>query len=235
MPGTRELRMWVPVGLLGVGCALLLLAKGQEVMPLVQPLEAVVPDTLMGRGSWDRVVDEAEAAVAGMDHYVMRFYSREPEPAYDFSVYVGYYQAQTQGKSIHSPRNCLPGAGWEAVSSATRVVETSLGEFEVNRYLLANKSARAVVYYWYQGRGRVAWNEYAVKWDLLRDKALHGRSDEALVRIVVPVRTTEEDADRYAMDAAAALIPAVFQSLPGDPDPAGLQPAAAVIAATTRH
>lgn len=237
----RSVRMWVPVGLLGGGCALLLLATQQEEMPLVRPLEAVIPDTLLGRASWDRVVDEAEAAVAGMDHYVMRFYANEPEPAYDFSVYVGYYLAQTQGKSIHSPKNCLPGAGWEAVSAETRVIETSLGSFEVNRYLLANKSARAIVYYWYQGRGRVAANEYGVKWELLRDKALHGRSDEALVRIVVPVRSSEEDADRYGVEAAAALIPAVFQSLPGDPDSDGLQPGAlpvagqGVSAALARH
>ena len=215
----RELRMWVPVGLLGGGCALLLLATQQEVMPLVRPLAAVVPDTLLGRGSWDRVVDEAEAAVAGMDHYVMRFYANEPEPAYDFSVYVGYYQAQTQGKSIHSPKNCLPGAGWEAVSAETRTMETGQSVYEVNRYLLANKSARVVVYYWYQGRGRVAWNEYAVKWDLLRDKALYGRSDEALVRIVIPLTdtVTETVADAEAAEIARVLIPSVFASLPAAP------------------
>ncbi|MFN2315431.1 MAG: exosortase C-terminal domain/associated protein EpsI [Gemmatimonadales bacterium] len=232
---SHSVRIWIPVGLLSGGCALLLLATQQEAVPLVRPLEAVVPDSLLGRGSWDRIVDEAEAAVAGMDHYVMRFYANEPEPAYDFSVYIGYYLAQTQGKSIHSPKNCLPGAGWEAVSAETRIIETSQGSFEVNRYLLANKSARAIVYYWYQGRGRVAANEYGVKWELLRDKALHGRSDEALVRIVVPVRSSEEDADRYGIEAAAALIPVVFESLPGDPDPSGIQPSPPVIAATTHQ
>ena len=42
----------------------------------------------------------------------------------------------------------------------------------LNRYTLKNQGALAVVYYWYQGRGRIVANEYAVKWNLLRDAAL---------------------------------------------------------------
>lgn len=215
MPG-RSLRLWLPAGLLGAGCLLLLLARQQQVMPLAQPLEAVVPDTLLGLGSWDREIDPAEQRIAGMDSYVMRYFAAEPEPAWDFSVYVGYYQSQTQGKSIHSPKNCLPGAGWEAVSSSAVTVEAGGEVFTVNRYLLASRTSRALVYYWYQGRGRVSWNEYAVKWSLLRDKATLGRSEEALVRVVVPIRagTTEEAADAVAQAAASRLIPAVFAALP---------------------
>ena len=86
----------------------------------------------------------------------------------------------------------------------------------VNRYLLSNAGERALVYYWYQGRGRVASNEYRVKWDLLRDSALRGRSEEALVRIVVPIspRMPIERADSVAGAAAVALVPAVFEALP---------------------
>jgi hypothetical protein len=71
-----------------------------------------------------------------------------------------------------------------------------------------------VVLYWYQGRGRVQANEYIVKWDLLRDQALYGRSDEALVRIIVPVRTTEALAYEQAVRVARELAPAVDRALP---------------------
>ena len=78
------------------------------------------------------------------------------------------------------------------------------------RYLLEKGNSRAIVYYWYQGRGRTAWNEYAVKWELLRDKALHGRSEEALVRIVVPLRPGAPDAaDSIATSAAREVVPAL--------------------------
>jgi hypothetical protein len=71
------------------------------------------------------------------------------------------------------------------------------------------------VLYWYQGRGRVAANEYLVKWDLLRDQALYGRSDEALVRIIVPVTGSEDAAYNRAVNIAAGLVPAVDRALPG--------------------
>jgi hypothetical protein len=64
-----------------------------------------------------------------------------------------------------------------------------------------------------------------VKWDLLRDAAIHGRSEEALVRIVVPLPATSGHpsnsaapeviaADRLAMMTASTLIPAVDGVLP---------------------
>ena len=63
----------------------------------------------------------------------------------------------------------------------------------VNQYLLQRGEDQALVLYWYQGRGRVEANEYRVKWDLLRDAALHRRSDEALVRIIVPIEAGVEE------------------------------------------
>jgi EpsI family protein len=131
-------------------------------------------------------------------------------------VYVGYYDQQTQGKTIHSPKNCLPGSGWEALNQSTSTLQTSAGTETVNRYLLQNKQQRALVFYWYQGRGRVAANEYRVKWELLRDSALRGRSEEALVRIVVYLnpQTTEAQANAWASRVATDLIPAVSRVLP---------------------
>ena len=78
------------------------------------------------------------------------------------------------------------------------------GTRQVNRYELQNGSQPALVFYWYQGRGRVEANEYRVKWELLRDAALQRRSDEALVRIVVNLADpgTEDDALRLATLAA---------------------------------
>jgi hypothetical protein len=49
---------------------------------------------------------------------------------------------------------------------------------------LKNGATQALVLYWYQGRGRIVASEYAVKWNLLRDAALKGHTEEALVRIV---------------------------------------------------
>jgi EpsI family protein len=84
----------------------------------------------------------------------------------------------------------------------------------VNRYLLVNSGRRALVYYWYQGRGRVEADEYRVKLQLLRDSALRGRTEEALVRVVVPVNGDERDATALATWVAGQLLPAVGRVLP---------------------
>jgi EpsI family protein len=100
------------------------------------------------------------------------------------------------------------------LTSTPTTIETPSGSEQVTRFLLQRGNQKAVVLYWYQGRGRIEANEYAVKWQLLRDAAVRRRSDEALVRIVVPVTTTESEALAVAKRVAAATAPAVYLALP---------------------
>ena len=93
-------------------------------------------------------------------------------------------------------------------------VFTAGGPVRVKRYILQNGQQRAPVFYWYQGRGRVEANEYRVKLDLLRDAALRRRSEEALVRIVVPLDGDEGDAITLAGDVSQIIIPALYDALP---------------------
>lgn len=202
---------WIPAASLGAGCLLLLSVERQQVMELRQPLETLPRAYGEFRG-YDQVISEEEQRVAGMSDYVLRAFTRDSLVA--FSVYVGYYAQQTQGRTIHSPRNCLPGAGWEALSASREPVAVGSDTVLINRYELANGDSHALVYYWYQGRGRVESSEYKVKWDLLRDAALTGRSEEALVRIVVPMTGAIEDPDALARQIAEELVPAVEQRLP---------------------
>lgn len=209
---------WVPGVLLTLGAAVTVGVNTQRALPLRADLASVVPatfDSLVGR---DEVIDPDVLRVAGVDAYLFRVYEgaqREAEAgATGFSVYIGYYEEQARGRTIHSPKNCLPGAGWEALTSSTTTVPTANGPVKVNRYLIQQGDAQALVLYWYQGRGRVAANEYRVKYDLLRDSALRGRSDEALVRIVVPVVRSTEEAQQEAVSYAAALIPSLYRALP---------------------
>lgn len=212
------LSSWIPAALLSLG-TLATLGGGireQVSVPLQASLESVVPTEFLGFTSDDVEISAEEQAIAGMDHYVMRIYSG-PDPddlASAFSVYVGYYEHQTQGHTIHSPKNCLPGGGWEPLTSSEEQLMTGQGPVPVNRYLIGNGPAQAVVLYWYQGRGRVQANEYAVKWALLRDRALKGRSDEALVRVIVPVTTTQEEAYSRAVRIASDLVGQVDSALP---------------------
>ena len=166
-------------------------------------------------GSEDKVLDAAELAANGASNYLLRFFT-DSASSRGFSVYVGYYAHQRNGKTIHSPKNCLPGSGWEPLSADIRQVEVPGGSVAINRYVLAQGGERALVYYWYQGRGRVAASEYQVKWELLRDAALRARTEEAMVRIVVPLGAAEDDAaaDLLADNTVRELVPELRRVLP---------------------
>ena len=217
----------VPAAALGLGCLLLFGMREQKrVEPRAHPntIQLEAP----GYQAKDIVIDTNERRVAGMDQYMYRVFQKDStDPG--FSAYVGYYTFQQQGKAIHSPKNCLPGAGWEPLESAPRTIAMGEGQapVTVNRYLLANKGAQALVYYWYQGRGRVEHDEYRVKWYLLRDAALHGRTEEALVRIVIPIHpahlrangpaATYAIADAQADALTRQLVPRVARVVPAAP------------------
>lgn len=201
---------WWPSVVLGAGCVLNLSIQAQRTMPLAAPLQEL-PTVLAGHAGTDLSIDPEQARVAGASASLLRVFARDSS---SFSVYVGYYDRQRQGHTIHSPKNCLPGGGWEPLESRRETIPGAGAPIRVNRFLIANRSEQALVYYWYQGRGRTEANEYKVKLDLIRDSALRRRSEESLVRIVVPLGANPAAADSLARAVAVELHGALQQVLP---------------------
>jgi EpsI family protein len=141
-------------------------------------------------GTWqcvgDTPLERDVLAVLGVDDYVNRTYARSDDTL--MGLYVGYYGSQRTGEAIHSPQNCLPGSGWQPVSSERTAIDAGGLMLPVNRYIVEKGLNRQVVLYWYQGRGRVIANEYANKFWLMVDQARLHRSNGSLVRLVAPVR-----------------------------------------------
>jgi EpsI family protein len=207
---------WMPALILVIGAVLTFGVARQRVMSLAQPLDTTIPNEFFGFTGQALGVSEGEAEAAGFSNHLLRVYETGDSLAAVpwFSLYIGFYESQTQGKTIHSPKNCLPGAGWEAVSSEAQVIELGNRTVVVNRYLLINEGERALVLYWYQGRGRIAYNEYRVKVDLLLDAAFRRRSDEALVRIVIPLGGDDQGESDLASSVAKQVIPILDRALP---------------------
>jgi EpsI family protein len=202
----RDIRPYLPALVLTLGCSFVWNARRQSAVPLAAPLSGVL-SVVSGYRTEEQRLSNAEREIAGMSDYVARVYWRDSLPA--FTTFVSYYERQTQGKTIHSPRNCLPGAGWEVLSSGRQVVMVDGRPRTLNRSVIKNGATTAVVFYWYQGRGRLVADEYAVKWNLLRDAALAGHTEEALVRVVVPVpppRTRADTVDPARRLAAAHAL-----------------------------
>ncbi|MCU1384002.1 MAG: EpsI family protein [Acidobacteria bacterium] len=154
-------------------------------------------------------------SVLRVDDYVNRVYSAPGR--YGAGFYVGYYRSQRQGDSIHSPLNCMPGAGWEPVSKgALSIAVPGAGRdntIAVNRFVIEKGPDRQLVLYWYQSHGRVVADEYWSKFYLIRDAVRLNRTDAALVRVIVPIPSNLNDAESHAEEQAAAFVRSMFPLL----------------------
>ncbi len=161
-------------------------------------------------GSWRqtgddiRFDDETEKVLRADDYLARNFVSN----GHMASFYVGYYATQRNGATYHSPLNCLPGSGW-VMSDAARITITPLGggaPFEANRFVVANGRDRALMIYWYQGRGRAVASEYWGKIYTVLDSVRRRRSDGAMVRVMVPVGNSQEEAQKTAVELASQVV-----------------------------
>jgi EpsI family protein len=154
-------------------------------------------------------------AVLGADDYVNRVYVAGHAPV---GLFVGYYESQRQGDTIHSPLNCLPGAGWQPMSrSIVSIPVAGQPPVTANRILIQKGLERQVVLYWYQSQGRTIASEYWGKVYLVYDALRRNRSDAAMVRVVTPVlvsESTDAPADARALAFVQTLAPALNRFLP---------------------
>src|ERR1700733_8070871 len=189
-------------------------ASHGETTPLAAPLSAFPPQV----GSWhlqqEGVVDKDTQEILRADDLLTRNYEG---PEGGANLFIAYFKTQRQGQSPHSPKNCLPGSGWQTVPEETGRVDVPVagGSIHINRYVVAKGDAQSVVYYWYQSQGRVIADEFAAKFYLVSDSIRHHRSDTALVRVVVPIRQNQtEQSEKIGVDFIQAFYPVVKSYLP---------------------
>jgi len=158
--------------------------------------------------------------VLGVDEYVnLTFVQRQQLP---IGLYVGYYQSQREGDTMHSPLNCLPGAGWAPESKSYLTIPVTAADgsaqtISVNRYVIRKGLDRQLVLYWYQSHGRVVASEYASKVHMVLDAIRTNRTDAALVRVITPAPEDDLDevkAEQRAVEFIKGMVPILREYLP---------------------
>lgn len=173
-------------------------------------------------GGWrqlrpDARFDAATEAVLRADEYIQRDYQAPDGGGRTASLYVGYYATQRTGATYHSPLNCLPGSGWTMSEPDTVRITPDGGSapaFDANRFMIQNGNDRELLIYWYQGRGRAVASEYWDKVYTVLDSTRRRRSDGAMVRVLVPVKGTEQEAFETARAFAARIAPELPRFIP---------------------
>jgi len=173
--------------------------RPRDAAGLQRPLREF-PSAIGFSHSEDRPFENQVVQAIGADDYINRVYVGSIPP---IELYIGYYKDQRSGDRIHSPKNCLPGSGWEPVHF-TRVQIGSVDGVPVlvNRYLVAQGARRDMVIYWYQSHGRIVASEYWAKFWLVADALKHRSTDGAIIRIWTTAVDGEATAQARAVDFA---------------------------------
>ena len=161
-------------------------------------------------------IDKETQEVLRADDTLSREYVSRRAAA-NASLFIAFFKTQRYGQAPHSPKNCLPGAGWEQIESGTIAIAVPewQGPIVVNRYLVAHGEDRVLAIYWYQGHHRVVASEYSAKFWLVMDAIRYNRSDTSLVRVMVPVRDNDTDtATKTGIAFVQSLFPALMKQLP---------------------
>ncbi len=133
-------------------------------------------------------------------------------------LYIGFYQSQREGDLIHSPKNCMPGSGWNIVHTSLEEITIprgNPGKYKVIKLILEKGAQKQVVIYLYQSRGRIINSEYMQKIYLVVDSIARHRTDGSFVRLITSVTHGEEDMGLNALkDFAVQLMPILNEYIP---------------------
>ena len=213
-------RFWVIFLLLVAVLTTVHLRASVDRVPPSEPL-SLLPQSIDQWTSQDIPISQDTLDILGDGRFLNRVYT---EPAASgqvlnapVSLFIGYFPTQRTGQSIHSPQNCLPGAGWTFASSKTINLEgPDLKNYAVGEYVITNGSAKQVVLYWYLAHGRSIANDYVAKAYMMADAIRWNRTDGALVRLVTPLGPNESlaTAQTRVIKFADRLVPMLPRFIP---------------------
>lgn len=189
-----------------------------EIVPAGKELGGMRKQHAGWQAVWEGKVTDAEQEVLKADDTLLRAYVRGGDKPQKASLYIASFLTQRAGRAPHSPKNCLPGAGWSP-SESTFVKIDVPGRpepLEVNKYVIAKGENRSVVLYWYQSRDRSVASEYWAKYWVVMDALRYNRTDSALVRVIVDV--TDKDlpaAEKAAEEFVRSAYGDIRGQLPG--------------------
>lgn len=220
-------RFWTVVLLLAATAFILHSRGDSDRVPPSEPLK-LMPETI---GSWtgqDLPIADDVLAVLGKGDFLNRIYTSSRPVTPDetaaqvdanlpIGLFIGYFPTQRTGQSIHSPQNCLPGAGWTFDARRYTTLKAANGKtFRVGEYQISNGESRQFVIYWYQAHGRSIPNEYVARAYMVADAIRMDRTDGALVRVITQIAPTETvaDARRRAVRFTSLMAPLLPRFIP---------------------
>jgi EpsI family protein len=159
----------------------------------VAPKPQSLDEALKGLPGWSarpmvpidgRIVDTLR-----LDDYINRAYRRDTDQVF---LYVGYYRTPDKVGAAHDPLVCFPGQGWvlsDRVEGTWTppVPGTGVGAVRYSRMIAQHGPDRQLLVYWFQAHDVASAGTLSQKLWLFWKKVRRQGTDNAFVRITVPV------------------------------------------------
>ena len=202
----------IAAALMLLTAALLGFAQQSKEVPPKKPLS----EFPLHIGDWrgqEQYFGEEIYDVLGVDDSFLANYGSAANGA--VNLYIGYYRSQKEGDLIHSPKNCMPGAGWGVNKTELEKVDDGHGGARVIKLFLTKGPEKQVMLYWFHSRGRIISSEYRQKIYLVVDSITRRRTDGAFVRLLAPVADNDVQGAVNTLKAfAAEIMPILDEYLP---------------------
>src|SRR5690348_3852074 len=170
---------------------------------LAVPLDQI-DSTLAGwTAAGDQTLPAPTLRALALTAYLSRTYRKDQS---NLDLFIAFYAQQRAGESMHSPKHCLPGAGWEIWKHDSAFIPVHGRQVQINKYSIENSGARMLMFYWYQSKTRIVANEYIGKIRLAQDTIFSGHTAGSIVRIILPDTPAAGEAGAAF---ATSLIPEV--------------------------
>jgi EpsI family protein len=197
-----------------VSALLILHRSNGDAVPIRKPLDSfptTVGEWQAGRGT---IFSADILSQLMLRDYVMRDYG--DERGRNVNLYIAYWDTQRKGAAMHSPKNCLPTAGWEPVEASVVTIPLSPphSPITVNRYLIQKDRDQQVVLYWYHAQGRVIAGEVSARIEMVKSAVVKNRTDGALVRVISPVYGSVRETSDRLVAYVQELYPILAEYLP---------------------
>jgi EpsI family protein len=186
-----------------------------EDVPLIKPFNTFPKKIGEWNGQESRFDQKIYDVLGVDDSFLANYRTKDGQLV---QLYIGFYQSQREGDLIHSPKNCMPGGGWNITDVSLEEIDFLNDKSEEQKAIkltLQNGRHKQISLYWFQSRGRISHSEYMQKIYLVVDAITCNRTDGSFVRLIAPVVNNDEEAalkslKRFTKD----LIPVLKDYLP---------------------
>lgn len=128
----------------------------------------------------DESLDARNLEVLGSDKALFRTYRRGAES--ESWLFIGYFGSQQENSQIHSPKHCYPGSGWNILEEGRTQIPIDGAGLAAKHLVISDGVETLFIIYWFASANGTLTNEFALKWNQMKNSLLGRPQETAFVR-----------------------------------------------------